>query len=340
MNIWFDLSNSPHINLFYAMIKELEKNNSVIITCRPLANTIDLLDLYNLKYEVVGEHYGASFIKKSFGYPVRVYQLYSYLKNKKIDVAVSQSSFHSPLVAKLLGIKSLYMNDNEHALGNIPSFLCANKVFVPEFLDIHKVTRQGATRSKIVQYPGVKEGIYLWDFYESFQFKNAVTERPKIYIRPEPWTAQYYKGAKNFFDDILIQVCQYADIILLPRGEKQAEYYRNDNFKQIHIPLKPLTLQEIAADCSLFIGAGGTMTRELAVLGIPTISIYQDELLDVDRYLIRCGMMEHIPNLTAESVIAKLSDLRRHEVKAELLQKGKDAYSLIKETILHLGQDK
>jgi len=26
------------------------------------------------------------------------------------------------------------------------------------------------------------------------------------------------------------------------------------------------------------------LTREMAVLGIPTISVYQDELLDVDRY--------------------------------------------------------
>jgi predicted glycosyltransferase len=46
MKIWFDLTNSPHINLFADMIRELKKEHEVIITCRPLANTIDLLDLH------------------------------------------------------------------------------------------------------------------------------------------------------------------------------------------------------------------------------------------------------------------------------------------------------
>ena len=57
MKIWFDLSNSPHINLFARMIRELEgEGHEVVITCRPLANTIDLLDLHGFRYEVVGVH--------------------------------------------------------------------------------------------------------------------------------------------------------------------------------------------------------------------------------------------------------------------------------------------
>ena len=338
MNIWFDLSNSPHINLFCSMIRDLEQEHRIIITCRPLANTIELLDLHGLSYKVVGKHYGAKFWKKVCGYPIRVFQLYSYLKDKAIDVAVSQSSFHSPIVARLLGAKSLYMNDNEYAMGNIPSFLFANKIFVPEFLDIKKVIRQGARPSKIVQYPGVKEGIYLYDFYDSFTpGKNKIN---KIFIRPEPWTAQYYKGAKNFFDDILLKVSDYAEIVLLPRGNEQAKYYKNEKFNKITIPERPLTLTQIVQDCSLFIGAGGTMTRELAVLGVPTISIYQDELLDVDRYLIQCGMMEHIKRLTADQVIEKLHNLKRNEIKTDIMDKGRKAYTLIKDTILKLGEEK
>ena len=45
MRIWFDLSNSPHINMFYDLIRELEADgHTVIITSRPLANTVELLD--------------------------------------------------------------------------------------------------------------------------------------------------------------------------------------------------------------------------------------------------------------------------------------------------------
>ena len=85
---------------------------------------------------------------------------------KQIDVAISQSSFHSPLVAWLLGVRSIYMNDNEHAMGNIPSFLFASKIMVPEFLAAEKLRKQWANPRKVVNYPGVKEGIYLWELDE------------------------------------------------------------------------------------------------------------------------------------------------------------------------------
>jgi hypothetical protein len=44
----------------------------------------------------------------------------------------------------------------------------------------------------------------------------------------------------------------------------------------------------------LFILAGGTMMPEAAVLGIPTLSIYQNELLIVDRYSISIGIITHV----------------------------------------------
>ena len=66
------------------------------------------------------------------------------LRNKRVDVAVSQSSFHSPVVARLMGIRSIYLNDNEHAVGNVPAFACADQIMVPEFLATDSLTRQGA----------------------------------------------------------------------------------------------------------------------------------------------------------------------------------------------------
>ena len=42
------------------------------------------------------------FSKKIFGYPIRGYQLYRFLRKQDIDITISQSSFHSPLTAWLL----------------------------------------------------------------------------------------------------------------------------------------------------------------------------------------------------------------------------------------------
>jgi len=339
VKIWLELSNSPHINMFAAMIRDLEREHEVLITCRPLANTIDLLDLHGFKYEVVGVHYGGKFSAKVLGFPVRVMQLRNYLADKKIDVAISQSSFHSPVVSQLLGVRCIYMNDNEHAMGNIPAFICANTIMVPEFLSIEKLKKQHANPRKVIQYPGVKEGLYLWELDERLQAKTvekpAGKQRATVYIRPEPWTAQYYKGSRNFLDDLLLGMKDHVDIVLLPRGKEQGKHYQSEKFAGIRVVTTALDIADIAPDCDLFIGAGGTMTREMAVLGIPTISVYQDELLDVDRYLLEVGAFAHMPELTAPQALAFLNSASHRPPYRELLEKGKAAYELVKNTILN-----
>ena len=336
MRIWFDLSNSPHINMFYNMIQELEKSgHEVVITSRPLANTVELLDQKGMEHTVVGEHYGKNFYKKIFGYPIRVMQLRRFLKDKKIDVAVSQSSFHSPVVAKLLGIPSIYTNDNEHAMGNKPAFMFATKILIPENLQVDKVVKAGGSKHKIISYPGVKEGIYLWQQGEQIhqRRRESTDNNIQIFIRPEPQTAQYYKGGENFLDEILMQLQDKFTITILPRNADQAKHYQQPNFSNIHVAEKPMTFFDIAVRCTLFIGAGGSMTRELAILGIPTISVYQDALLDVDEYLLKQGLMTHEPKLTAAGIVKKIEHLKDGKPATELMEKGKKAFELFIEEI-------
>ncbi len=335
MKIWFDLSNSPHINMFAALIRELQQHHEVVITCRPLANTIDLLELHKLPHTVVGRHYGKKLSAKVFGYPVRVWELMQFLRPQKIDIAISQSSFHSPVVARLLGVPSIYMNDNEHALGNVPSFLAANTIMVPEFLSLENLRRQWANPKKVVKYPGVKEGIYLWELDQRLQAAPArpPKSRKTVYVRPEPWTAQYYQGSSNFLDDLLAGLMNDVDVVLLPRGREQGAHYKSERFNRVKVIDTALDIADIAPDCDLFIGAGGTMTREMAVLGVPTISVYQDALLDVDTYLIEQGAYIHRPKLTAAQALDYLQSLNRQAPNRELLVKGRAAYQMIRDRL-------
>lgn len=346
MKIWFDISNSPHINMFAALVRDLQQQHDVVITCRPLANTVDLLDLHRLPYTVVGKHYGKKLSAKVMGYPVRVMELVRHLKPQGIDVAISQSSFHSPIVARLLGVRSIYMNDNEHAAGNVPAFICANRILVPEFLTQDHLKGQFASPAKVKRYPGVKEGIYLWELQQRLDARAAAGSqadgargaRRNIYIRPEPWTAQYYQAATNFLDALLLGLQAHANVTLLPRGRAQAEHYRQKQFSAIRIVDTALDIADIAPDCDLFIGAGGTMTREMAVLGIPTISVYQDELLAVDRYLLDQGAFVHRPQLSTVEAMAYLDSMTRSPPNRQLLDRGRAAYELIRQEVLSMGR--
>lgn len=342
MNIWFDLHNSPHINMFRKLIAELENEHKVIITARDLANTVDLLKLHGLRYDIVGRHYGANTVNKIIGYPARVCDLYNFLSARSVDVAVSQSSFYSPVVARLLGARSIYLNDNEHALGNVPSFLFADIILLPEFLSIGHVRWQGAHAAKVRHFPGIKEGMYLWPFADQFKARRserAARDRCRaVYVRPEPWTAQYYKSHINFMDELLLGLRDRVQLTILPRGAAQGAHYKDPKFSGIRVVDTALDLQDIAPECDLFIGAGGTMTREMAVLGIPTISIYQAKLLQVDRYLLQTGCMEHRPDLDATTALEILDRASHKAPNIELLHKGKAAYELLRSTILDQGE--
>lgn len=333
--IWFDLSNSPHIHLFSPLIRSLEGEMEVIITSRPLANTVALLDLHGFRHTVVGRHYGKGLLAKASGYPVRVNDLRLFLKGRGVDVAVSHSSFHSPLVARLVGARSLYLNDNEHALGNLPSFAFADVIMVPECFAERSLRRQGARLGKVIRYPGVKEGIYLSALAPELEAARAgrrAGPRPRIYCRPEPATAQYYRGGDHVLDDLIAGLLPHADVTVLARGVDQAGHYRDGRFDGATVVEGALDLTRIVSDCDLFIGAGGTMTREMAVLGIPTVSVYRDQLLAVDRYLIDVGCLVHQPGLSVTEAVSRALAGPSRSARG-VLEEGRRAAALLEGTV-------
>jgi predicted glycosyltransferase len=237
-------------------------------------------------------------------------------------------------VAKLLGVPSIYTNDNEHAKGNWPAFLCANKIFLPEFLTYDDISMPFISRKKVLNYDGVKEGIYLWNEYLDYEYKK-VSSVPTIYIRLEPNLAQYYNAGLFFMDDLIIALKDKYNIVIIPREKSQIKHYEALIFEGITVLTKPQPLSEIVKKCSLFIGAGGTMTREMAVIGVPTISVYQDELLKVDEYLIRQGLMVHVKKLTIDYVDNFLKETVDNKRNTDILKKGYTSYCKVKQLLIN-----
>ena len=324
--------------MFHALISQLEQEgHTIFITSRPLANTLALLDQKGMQHQVVGKHYGKNFLGKVLGYPIRVMQLWHYLKGKNIDLAVSQSSFHSPLTAKLLGVPSIYTNDNEHALGNIPSFIFATRILVPERFTFTGISKSSFISRKVKYYPGVKEGIYLWRMSRSNKLKDVSSKHSllKLYVRPEPSTAQYYNGQHNFLDILINDLSSQFNIVILPRTQEQSHHYLSNYFTNITVANKPMPFEEIANDCDLFIGAGGSMTRELAMIGIPTISVYQGDLLEVDKLLIENGLMLHANSIISKDVFSLAQQLPLPNHENSLMAKGKLAYDMLYKSIIN-----
>jgi len=335
MKIWIDFINTPQVSFWIPFIREFEnENHEIILTCRDSGNTIELLKQYGLSYQVIGEKVGKGIIQKLLFFPKRLIKLYLFIRKIKPNIASSQSSFYQPIVSRILGIPCLYTNDNEHAKGNLFGFLFANKVILPVALKNEYFTKNWPLKMKVQFYPSVKESIYLSqqpDLLPLISGKKSV-----IYFRPEPWSAQYYDGPLNFFDETLLHLSAEYKIVVLPRDKNQIDHYKQAKFSRINVAEKPLKLEDIITNCLLFIGAGGSMTRELAVLGIPVISIYQAEMLCVDKYLVNKGLMKIKPDVTYSEINAILESGNHTKNGLSVLNEGKVSYTLIKNLIVNL----
>jgi len=338
MTIWIDFINTPQVTFFIPFIDDFKKNNhEILLTCRDSGNTVALLKKNNLTFEIIGDSAGKGMMQKMFFFPMRLIRLHRYIRKNRPDIAASQSSFYQPIVARTLGIPCLYTNDNEHARGNLFGFLFARKVFLPKSLEREKFVKKWPLRQKLVFYPSVKEAIYLSQ--QPSLLNNPSGSKTKIYFRPEPWSAQYYTGPLNFFDETLIDLSSDYEVIILPRDKNQSTHYSQEKFGRIKVAQSPLSLKEIASDCLLFIGAGGSMTREMAVMNIPVISIYQSELLSVDNYLIDKGLMKINPKITYKEIISFISNTPDSGSELSVLKEGLQSFELIKEHIYNLQNE-
>jgi uncharacterized protein len=339
MKIWIDFINTPQVQFFVPFINDFKSDgHEIILTCRDSGNTVDLLEENNLPVHIIGRKKGKNKIKELFLFIRRIYHLFSYIKKNRPDIAVSQSSFYQPVVARMLGVPCLYTNDNEHAKGNLLAFVFAGRVILPEALKNKKFTRRWPLKNKVSFYPSVKEAVYLSQQPELV--KKGTHLKHKIYFRPEPSSAQYYTGPLNFFDDILIKLSKEYEIVVLPRDNRQKEHYSQPKFASIKIPARPLSLQSIVSDCVLFIGAGGSMTRELATLQIPVLSIYQAEMLSVDKYLLEQGLINLKPGITYDEVRNLINSTLIWKNGFKVLKEGNKSYSLLKNSIYQLQYKK
>src|ERR1700731_210264 len=116
MRIWIDLDNSPHVPFFAPIIDELEKAGySVLVTARDCFQVCELADLMQLKYRLVGRHYGKNKVLKLTGLCWRALQLMPEMLRFRPQLALSHGSRSQLVVANLLGIPSVTVADYEFA---------------------------------------------------------------------------------------------------------------------------------------------------------------------------------------------------------------------------------
>ena len=166
MRIWVDVTNSPHVPVFAPLISRLRaRGDTVEITARVYAQTLQLLELHELDAEVIGRHGGRSWLGRARSLVSRERALRAWAKGRGFDLALAHASYDLTRTALRLGIPSATMFDYEWAwLQHQLGCRAATKVVVPEAIPPERLKRYGAVPPKLLRYPGLKEEYYLADF--------------------------------------------------------------------------------------------------------------------------------------------------------------------------------
>ena len=335
MRIWFDADNGPHVLVMKPLAEELtRRGHTVKFTARDRANTCELLDLYGFEYTMVGGPYGKSTIKKVIGTLKRAAQLRKAMKSWKADISFGHGSRSLPIASKLLKVPSITMYDYEWVSPSIFNKFC-KKILIPDAITKERAEEAGIDLNKVEFYPGFKENLYLNDIQPDLQIAeelNLKADKIKVLLRPPATTAHYHNPeAEEILNALLKKLLTNPEVqlIWIPRTENQNELVKGSHKAQVIIPTRVYSGPQLILAMDMIIGGGGTMTREAAILGIPSVSFFRgrkgavDDKLEASKRLKLIQKPEHVEELCIQ--IKRLSQ--------PSMEPGGTVYAVI-ETIL------
>src|SRR5712691_6983878 len=243
MRVWIDMTASAHVLVFRPLIERLRgRGDTVEITARDYAQTLQLLELHGLEATVVGRHGGRSRWGKARALTSRLSALRRWAKGRAFDAALAHGSHELTVTARRLGIPSSTTFDYEFAwLQHQLGCRAATRVVVPDTIPPERLARYGAKPPKLLQYPGLKEEYYLADFEPDPTVLGAWEIDPArtlVVVRTPPDVSLYHRRSNPLFPQVLSFLGSHEDIhaIVLPRTPEQRDYVRSLELPSVIVP--------------------------------------------------------------------------------------------------------
>ena len=203
--------------------------------------------------------------------------------------------------------------DFEHQPANHLAFRLARCVLLPEAMRGLDLARAGATPAKVRFYPGLKEEVYLGDFEPNVLQTLGIDKRPSsvlVVARTPPSRALYHSSDNPLFIQALrtAAALRGAQVVVLARHPEQREALAGLNLDNLIVPSTAVDSRSLMQAADLVIGAGGTMTREAALLGTRTVTVFAGRTPAVDIWLERRGLLSRLTSAEELPPLARPGD--------------------------------
>ena len=279
MKVWYDACTGKQVRYGVAIARRLRTlGHEVILTTRKHPDTLALASLLKEKFVEVGKYDPTSPLSRLKESLKRQLLFCRMFEENVPDVAISHRSVELCRVAFGLGIPNVSTHDTVHAEAvnrltmSLIHFLVVSKA-------LPKRSVEGYGIKEIFRFDGVDEVAWMKNFKPKIKYDYG---RPLIVVRELETKAVYAQGKENLTRILARKLASMANVLFLPRYRKRQE-------KGLIVPKDFVDSASLVSRADLVISAGGTITREAALQGIPTIVVKLLGKLYVNEYLSRKG---------------------------------------------------
>ena len=262
----------------HAIAQRLRKHgHHVILTTREHPDTIDVMKMLGEQAEIVGRYDPASLATRLGASIERELQFYEMFKDDKPQVAISHGSVELSRIAFGLGMQSICTGDT--------TYVKANRLIVPlaDTLIISKAIPKRIYRNygakNIVQFDGVDE--VAWVRPLKGEKESERYGHPLIVVRQTEFKASYMKGT-DVTVEIAKKLTSLGNVLLVPR-------YKKEKIEGLTVPEEFVDSLSLVGEADLVISVGGTIAREAALQGTPSIVVPILGRIYVNDYISKKG---------------------------------------------------
>ena len=319
MKVWLDILTPKQANFLGELHRRLNaKGFETVLTTREYREVNELLELKSIEAVIVGRHGGGHVKDKLIESSKRITALTRIVDEEKPDCAISFSSPEAARVAFGLKIPHYCISDSPHAEAvcrlTIP---LSQKLFTPWVIPLYVWKRYTANTRDIIRYHALDPIVWVSrNPKDSTPPKSLGLDlsKPIVVVRtPEEFAAYLSDGPSAVPDagsEIVSKLLDLAEddfkLVVLPRYENQVETFKKRFGNRIIVSERVIDAVPLIRAAAVFIGGGGTMTAEAALLGTPAISYFPGEPTFVDRFLVSYGLVERVrePGRVAQRALA------------------------------------
>lgn len=281
------------------MIEKLRKKHDVLCTSRSYDEVSKLAKIRNFDLVCVGKHGGSEKYGKLEASINRIKKLSLLIDKFSPELTISFCSPEAARVSFGMGIKHIAFCDSPHANAVMKLTLpLIQKLLIPWIIPKKEFSKYGIDTKNIIPYRAIDASVTIKRNVtqkDSLPFKN--NHKKNILIRVEEEQASYTSKSRIIITIIKEIVNEFdgENIVILGRYTEQIKNLRKLFGKKVKILKMSFDGKYLLNNTDVFLGSGGTMTAESALLGVPTIS-YNAVPNIVERYLVKNNLVKRETN--------------------------------------------